>query len=85
MRNSHQERPPFNQPDSSADYMPGKATQSQGGESIPSSGKFTMHSEVLDGMQALAREFDVLSPAQVRNRLSSLISKEQEVNLKREV
>ena len=75
MRNSHLERP-FNQ-DSTADYAPG-ATPSQGGESLPSSGKLSLHSDVLDGMQALSRDFDILSPAQVRSRLSSLISKEME-------
>ena len=64
--------------------MPDKASASQGGDSIPSSGKFSLHSEVLDGMQALSRDFDILSPAQVRSRLSSLISKEQEATLRRE-
>jgi hypothetical protein len=35
-------------------------------------------------MQTLSRDFDILSPAQVRSRLGSLIAKEQDANQRRE-
>jgi hypothetical protein len=82
MRSSHFERPSNHNSGEFALENPDKV--SQGGESIPSSGKITLASEVLEGMQALSRDFDILSPAQVRSRLGALIQRELAANQRRE-
>jgi hypothetical protein len=84
MRNSQYERPYNNSGEfagHSQSSQENAISNSQlGGESLPSSGKIVLQSEVLEGMQALSRDFDILSPAQVRSRLGTLIQKEQEAN-----
>ena len=76
MRNSQYERPHNNASGEFAGHSQSShenANSQLGGESLPSSGKIVLQSDVLESLQSLSRDLDILSPAQVRSRLSSLI------------
>ena len=69
----------YEKKNNSGDKLEGSSPSKKSGESSSNSGN-----EVFEICQNLAREYDQLSPVQVRQRLQTILKLEQEASVRRE-